>query len=270
MSKINYYDDIKIIKKPFKQRLKSFVIIFLLVLTLLGCFGIASTLSSALTVGKLGAFMVYGDTKLKIDSSKMYAVTLGEYSSMDEAEKVALGATIQGASGYVWVDENYFVMGNIYSSNDDALKVLDNLKTSNYKVAIKEIAFPKLTLDFSMYQNSDMGTIKQAMSTFDTIYNTLYNYSIKFDKGEITHLAVSSGLSETRGEVKATIINIQNLINKEAGVLSKVQSALIKSDELLDQAIIKTIDNSSTNYSLKYSISSIVRIKYDLFNELNK
>lgn len=267
MPKIIYREDVKIIKKSFKQKFKTFAIFLSIVLVGYGCFCIASYLSAALTVGNLGSLIVYGDTKLKLDKSIMYAVMLGSYSDKDEASKVALGATIQGASGYVWEDGDYYVVGNIYTSKDDAVKVVENLKESKYKVSIKEINFPKLIFDFDMYSNSDMGVVKKAISTFDDIYDFLYNYSIKFDKGEVTNLAVSSALSEVRGELKALIVKVQKLINQHDSVLTNVQSALIKCDELLDQTIIKTIDNSSTNYSLKYSIASVVRIKFQLYNE---
>lgn len=268
MPEINYYDDVKVIKKPIRKRLKQILIFLLVVLTIVGCFVSATYLSSALTVGNLGAFVVYGDTALKINKSSLYAVTMGEYSDKSEAEKVALGASIQGASGYIWEDNNYFVIGNIYSANEDALKVVENLKTSSYNVAVKEINFPKVTLDFSMYENSDMGIVKKAINAFDETYELLYESSIKLDKSEITNLAVSSGLSEMRGEIKALIVSVQNLINKSDSDLSLVQSALIKTDELLDQTIIKTIDSGSANYSLKYAISSVIRFKYDLFQEL--
>lgn len=268
MPKKNYYEDIKFIKKPLKSRIKSMFIFFVIVLVVVSCFGIATYLSSALTVGNLGDLIIYGNTNLKIEKSTLYAVTLGEYDTFDEGEKVSMGVMVQGASGYVWEDGKFFVIGNIYSNYDDALKVKDNLKESNYNVGIKEINFPKLQLDFQMYENEDMSIIKKSIEILNVVYKKLYDFSVKYDKKEITNLAVSSGLSELRGELKGIIVSVQNLINISDSKLKKIQTALIKTDELLDQVIIKTIDNSSTNYSIKYAISSIVRIKYDLFVEL--
>lgn len=268
MSKIKYYSDIKILKKNLKQRIKHILKIFLIFFIVACCFISASYLSTALTVGNLSALIVYGDTKLKVNESKLFAVVLGEYDSKDEAENVALGSTVQGASGYIWEDGKYWVVGNIYESLQDAQKVIENLRDSKYAATIKEIFFPKLIIDFSMYVNEDMYIINNAFDIFDKIYNTIYDYSIKYDKKEITHLAVSSYVSELRGEIKSIMVNVQNLINKSSSKLKQVQTALVKIDELLDQTIIKTIDNSSTNYSLKYAIASVVRIKYDLFTIL--
>ena len=198
----------------------------------------------------------------------MYAVTLGKYVNKEEAVKVALGASVQGASGYVWEDNEYYVIGNIYSSNEDALKVVENLKESKYNIAIKEINFPKIDINFDVYENADMGLIKNAFGMIDDIYKLLYDYSIKYDRGDVTHLAVSSGLSSARGELKSIVVKVQSLLNKAESSLIHLQGSLIKCDELLDEAILKTIDNTSTNYSLKYAIASVIRIKYELYLQL--
>ncbi|MBQ7351642.1 MAG: hypothetical protein IJW59_02095 [Clostridia bacterium] len=269
MSKNLYYSDVKILKKPLKQRIKTCLNFLLILIVGVGCFLSASYLSSALTVGNLGAFIVYGDTKVKFKETSLYAVVLGEYSSKTEAEKVAITSAIQGASGYIWEDTSYWVVGNIYNTIEDANKVIDNLKESNYKAVVKQIVFPSVVIDFDMYESSDMGVINKSFSIFDELRQLLYDYSIKFDKGEINHLAISSYLSSSRGEVKSIIIDVQNLINKAKSELNSVQEYLVKTDELLDELIIKTIDNSATGYSLKYAIASIARFKYELFVELS-
>ena len=269
MPNIEYYSDVKVLKKPLKERAKRVFKIFLFLFVVVSCFLGAKYLSGALTVGNLGALIVYGDTSLKIDNSTLYAVTLGEYDTFEKAEQVALGATIQGASGFVWQDSKYYVIGNIYPTEKDALSVMENLKETNYNIALKEIPFNSLKLDFSMYENKDMQIVNKAFKVVDKVYNSLYNYSIDFDKGEVSHLAVSSYISSLRGEVKSIIIDVQNLLNKSSSDLKNLQTTLIKIDEILDQAIIKVIDNTSTNYSLKYSISSVVRVKFELFNKLS-
>ena len=50
MTQINYYDDVKILKKPLKQRIKSIFNFFLIIVVVIGCFYGAMYLSSALTV----------------------------------------------------------------------------------------------------------------------------------------------------------------------------------------------------------------------------
>ncbi len=269
MPNIMYYEDVKVIKKPLKQRLKSILKFFLVIGTIVGCFFGATYLSSALTVGNLTSYIVYGGTTIKTDKKTKYAVTLGDYDTFDEAERVALGSTIQGASGFVWESNNkYFVIGNIYSSKEDANKVLENISGTNYKTEIMEIKFSSLSLNFDMYDNSNMPTISGGIEIFDEVYSELYDYSIKFDSGDISHLAVSSNISKLRGEVKSTIVGVQNLINKSSSSLTTVQEYLVRLDEVLDQAILKTIDNTATNYSIKNAIASVVRLEYEMVNAL--
>jgi hypothetical protein len=268
MSKIEYHEDIKILKKSVKSRIKSIFIFFLFVFIVVGCFFTANYLSSALTVGNLGGFLVYGDTSLKIEKKSLWAVVMGEYSSLEEAEKVSLGAMVRGAGGYIWHEGSYFVIGNIYPNMLDAEKVLQNLKDSSYDIKIKEIVFPKLTLDFDAYENTDMGVIKKSIFSFDEVYESLYEMSIKLDMKEITNYAVSSMISDKRGEIKSRIVSIQSLINTSDNYLGKIQEYLVKLDTLLDATIIKTIDGNVANYSLKYAITEVVRLKYDLYNAL--
>ena len=270
MPRVTYYEDVKVIKKPLKQRLKQVLKIFLILVLIVGCFLGGKYLSRALTVGNLGALIVYGDTKLTIKERTFYAVTMGEYDNKEDAERVAMGASIQGAGGYVWEGEKYFVVGNIYLAEKDAESVVTNLKESQYSIGIMSIHMPRVVLDYSMYDNSDMGLVHNVYNIFGKVYEKLYGYSISFDKGEVSHLAVSSNISSLRGEVKSLIVSAQNLINKQDSSLSSVQQYLVKLDEVLDQAILKTIDNSSTNYSLKYALTNVVRLEYELLHKLSQ
>lgn len=269
MPKVDYYDDVKVIKKPLKTKVFLCLKIFFAFIIFGGCFWGGRYVSEALTVGELGGLIVFGDTKISLKEKSLYAVTLGEYDNYGDAEKVAMGATIQGAGGYVWNSDKYYVVGSVYSSYNDAESVVANLKSSKYNVGVMEVVMPRVLIDFDMYNNSDMKTINKSFEIFNQVYAKLYDYSISYDKGEIVHLAVSSNISALRGEVKSIIVNVQNLINQNESSLSVVQEYLVKLDEILDQAIIKTIDNSSTNYSLKYALTSVVRMEYEMLNNLS-
>lgn len=270
MSRDFYYDDIKIIKKPLKQRVKSSLKIFLIFLFLVGIIVSSLYISKALTDSNLSSVFVYGGRDIKIDSREMYAITLGKYSTREEADRVALGATIQGAGGYVWQNkDDYYVLGNIYNNNDSALLVKGNLKDTNYSVDILKISMPKIKLNFDEMENKSVAGVRDSINYFYECYDKLYNYCILFDKSEMNNLAISSYISQMRGEVKVCISEMQGLINTtDYSNLQVVQSGLIKLDELLDQAIIKTIDNSSTSSYLKYAICLCVNIEYSMRQNL--
>lgn len=270
MPKNLYYEDVKIIKRPFKAKFRRFLFLFSMVFVVVGVVFASIFLSKALTVGNITTAIVYGGKDVKIAKQQIYLVTLGKYDNYDDAEKVALGSTIQGASGFIWlIDKDYYVVGNAYRNGDDANVVKKNLQSSNYDIEVIEMTFPKININFDDFESKEVSKIKKAFEFIDDIYDNLYNYSIKFDKGEINNFAVCSNISSIRGECKVQISGIQGLLlNKNSDNLQKLINCLTKLDEILNVAILKTIDNSSTNYSLKNSIVSIMYEKYNLYKSL--
>ena len=267
MPKNIYYDDIKIIKKPFKSRIKLIFKIFMFCLTIIGCFFSAKYFSKALTIGNVTSFILYGDTILKIPKKSMYAVTMGSYDTFDGGESVGLGLMTQGGSGFVWEDNKYYVIGSIYNDKQSAESVMNNLNESNYTLQMLEIKFPAINIRFEDYENKDVKEIENAFKLIDMIINEIYTYSIKFDKSEMNNFAVSSAISGLRGEVKSTISTLQNILSKDNEKLRIIQSYYIKLDGLLDSAILQTIE-CSNNYLLKNINSQIIRLKFDLYNSL--
>lgn len=265
MTNFFYYDDVKMVKKPFKKRLKGFLKFFIFCVIVVGIVLSSLFLSKSLAVGNISNVLVYGGTDIKIDKRDMFAISMGKYNNRSEAEGVALGLAIQGGGGYIWEnDGEYLVLGSVYSSSDLANSVLTNLSSSKYSISIFKITMPKVSLSFENKENKSVGTIKDAIEHFENVYSKIYDYSIMFDKSEINNLAISSYLSQMRGQTKVYISSVQGLISFGDEALQEIQNGLIKLDELLDQAIIKTIDNSSTSSYLKYTLCSIVDIEYKM------
>ncbi len=268
MSQNIYYEDVRIIKKPLKKRLKS-IFIFLLIFSIFGGIVVSAMyLSRSIAVSNVGSIFVYGGTTIKLEERVLYGLSMGSYDSREEAESVALGATIQGAGGYIWQEDKNYVIGSIYSTKEDSELVKNNLSGSKYDLSILKITMPKLTLSFEDMENKSVSYIHSAINFFGECYKQLYDYSIKFDRGEINNLAISSGVSELRGQAKVFISNIQVLLNSPHAKLQTIQNALIELDELLNETIIKTIDNTATNSSLKYSMCKVVNIEYNMRNKM--
>lgn len=271
MSRKIYHEDVKIIKKPLKSKVKLFFSIILFFLIITGIIVSSFYISKSITVGNVGSLFVYGDTDIKINKKTMYLVVLGKYVDKNEAEKVSLGATVQGASGFIWETEKneYLVVGSMYENIADAESVKNNLtQSSNYSVIIEEVVMPKVDLNFDEYENKDVSEIKNAIDFFDTVYADIYNYSIKFDKNEINNLAISSEISELRGKAKGYINKIQSLLSIPNAKLQVIQQSMIELDELMDSAVIRTIDNTGLNYYLKNTFVKVARLKYDCLNKL--
>ena len=163
MPKTYYYDDVKIIKKPLKKRLKNIAVFFGVVCVLAMVFWSSMYLSRALSVGNISQTIVFGSTDINIKKHSYYMVILGKYKDYADANEVALGSTLRGASGYIWeMNGENLVVGNIYSNKQDAEVVKKNIGDSVYKVDIVEIKFPSLKLNFDDKQNSDVKKIRGA------------------------------------------------------------------------------------------------------------
>lgn len=269
MTNFFYYDDVKIIKKPLKKRLKRILIFLIFCVFCVGIVCMSYFLSNALAVGNISNVLVYGGKNIEIKKRDMYAISMGEYSERSKAEGVALGLTIQGGGGYIWEQEGKcYVLGFMYSDSASASTVAENLASSKYQISVLKITMPKVTLNFDDKENKSVNTIRDAIEFFEKTYLKIYDYAIMFDKSEINNLAISSYLSELRGQAKVYISSIQSLISVGDDSLQEIQNGLIKLDELLDQAIIKTIDNSSTSSYLKYTLCSITQIEYNVREKL--
>lgn len=269
MSKNFYYDDVKVIKKPLLKRIKPILIFFIFVVFCGGICFMGMYLSRSLTVGNISTLLVYGGTNIKCDKKEMYAVAMGKYEKLSDAEKVALGATIQGAGGYIWEENGeYYVLGSAYADSESADSVAKNLSGTNYDISVLKVSMPKLTLEFDDFEPKSVKTISDGIDFFCECYQKVYDHAIAFDKSEANNLGVSSSLSELRGDLKVYISSIQGINSKGNTQIQEIINGLIRLDELLDQAIIKTIDNSSTSSYLKYTLCSIVNIELKMRNAL--
>ncbi|MBE5757642.1 MAG: hypothetical protein E7345_01750 [Clostridiales bacterium] len=207
---------------------------------------------------------------IKISEKKHYAVTMGVYDTFEESRQVGLGLMIQGGSGYVWEKDNkFYVIGSIYSSIEDANKVIENIKNSNYDIDILDIKFSAINIKFDDYENKQVKEIEDALKLIDLIIEEVGSLAIRFDKSEINNFAVSSSLSDLRGDVKVSIATMQNILKIPNEAVNLIQLKLIKIDELLDSAIIQTIEKTE-NYFLKNINSQMYQIKYDLYQGLAK
>lgn len=267
MPKDIYYEDIKVVKKSYKSKLKSFFLFFCIVVVFALTIFTSTYLSRALTVGKLGNIIFFGNS---VSSKKhsYFSVILGAYETYEEAEKVGQGATLQGASGYVWEESEFLVIGNIYPDKSSAEKVMENLKASNYNTEIREIVFDGININCENYENSQIKDIRNGIEFIDKVYESLYTYSNKFDYKELSNLAVSSYISDLRGECKTYISKMQDILVVSNDSLKEIQLSLIKIDELLNQTMLKTIENVGVGHTLKNAVASVVAIKYSLHKSL--
>lgn len=258
--------------KPIKSRVKKgkgfLSLLFCLIL-----FGsvifLASTLSGVLTVGNFN--IGFNSTMIKVKEHSYYAVTMGEYDTLADAETVASGTSVMGAGSYIW-DNNkkYIIIGSVYDNIDDAKKVKDNITNTNYTIDIKEIKFNQLKCDLKDLTKEQRKCVKNSLDYINDVYKQCYTYSIKYDKGEVLGTVVSSGLNTLNGNIKVESSRLDSINSVSATTFTlNLKNAYVAMSNQIDSAVLKVIEGSSANKDLKYLATSIAIIKYNLYTQLS-
>ncbi len=260
------YHDTKLVKS--KKRKNGFGVILVVVMLICGTIYGAIILSPVLTVGNFSSLF---KTKVSIKAHSYYAVCMGVYDDFNEAQSVASGVSVMGASGYVWKHDKYYVIGNVYELKTDAENVIKNMGTTNYKVSVVEIPYNTIKYVDDNLTTEQLGVISQVFTLIDDVFKSCYNYSIRFDKGEVVATVVSSELNTLKGEVKvlsAKLDAINSVAVSSNGI--DLKNALISIETELENAVLKVIDGTSTNKDLKYLTVSVAVIKHNLYNKMSK
>lgn len=268
MSKKVSYAETKLVKSKTKHK-NVFVTFLVCVLSIASVILLSSMLSGVLTVGNFSN--LFGGKANQINAHSYYMVSMGKYGARSEAEAVASGAAVMGASAYVWeLDGEFYVVGNIYKSQDEANSVYKNINgTGNYEISIKEIKFKKVSVNVKDYTTEQTKTILDAINNLNTIYEKCYDYSLKVDKSEVNTSLVSSELNSIKSDAKIVSAKL-DAINSYAvsEVALNTKNAYISVIDALDNAILKVISGNSVNSDLKCLVAKIVVAKYNLYQNI--
>ena len=118
MSKKVGYAETRLVKSKQKHKNK-FVTLMVCVLSLAMVVLLSGVLAGAITVGNFSN--LFQNKSNTISAHSYYMVSMGKYNSRSEAEAVASGAAVMGASAYVWeLNKMFYVVGNIYKNSSEA------------------------------------------------------------------------------------------------------------------------------------------------------
>ena len=167
------------------------------------------------------------------------------------------------------VNNKFLVVGNVYKTKSDAEAVLKNISGNNYNVSVMEIKYNKLTIKSDKLEDEQEAELLNAVKFLDDLYNSVYDYSIKFDKSEIVATVVSSELNTIKGELKVWASKL-DAINSYAVTNQglAIKNTFVTLIEELDACVLKVINGTSVNKDLKYLVTSVAVEKYNLYNNL--
>lgn len=261
------YKDTRFYKSKNKKGGFKVFIVFILCLAIV--VGLSVILGDAINVANFSSLFNVNGVNIKEHS--YYAVVMGKYDTETRAQEVASGVSVMGAGAYIWLqDSEYNVIGNVYKSLEDANAVISNISNTNYTPFVKEIKYNKIKFEVENLTKEQKELVKDAVLIIDKVFDQCYNYSIKFDKGEIVSTVVSSELNTLKGDliVQASKLDAINSVAVSNETLL-IKNAYVSIISQLEATILKVIDGTSVNKDLKYLTTSVSIVKYNLYNSIN-
>ena len=269
MPKINY-NDVKIIKPKKTKRFVLLKAILALLIFVGFTYFFADAFSNLLTVGDFSLSIFENSNTIKYKPKPLYALTLGKYNTIEEAEEVANVAGSWGASGYVTQISNvYYVLGSIYATKEDSEIVRSNLQLTNYNTQTITLEFSKVEFNVETITSKHKKEVLNTLNYLFEIYNQVYNISIKIDKGEITSIAGRSFLNTLKSQVKIKNIDLNKInLSYNNKQLSKICNCLTEIEESLNICVNQLLTNDYINRNVKYCLCEIVFLELNLLNNL--
>lgn len=263
----NFYSDIVVKKR--KPGLKRVGLIALILVCIVSVVALADLFSTALTTGKF-TFGLFKSKEYKFDSRTLYAVTMGQSEDKFRAFTIAGGASVLGAGGYVWYEnDTYKVMANIYQSRSDAEQIVKNISNTEYTIEIQEINLDGVNVDKYEMDKEDKGIVYDAICRMYQLYIDLYDMSNNIDTKNITYIQASSIVNGYKSECKivnSSISEVKSRYNFEA--LSNIHSTYVHIIEILDSLVYKLLEDNQTTSVVKYSEIEVVHKMYTLLKSL--
>ncbi len=269
MSKINYVDGVKIIKH--KKNNTAFVM-FVLFASVLLVYLMSGIFSKALSVTEFSFINMLGLRHNEITAQKhtIYAVTLGEYDDHDKALSVAMGASLAGAGGYVWKEnDKFFVIGHVYPDKKDAEIVAENLSFSEYNISVMDVKISAVKVYIENFGSKNSQKINEILKYLYQLYENFYKNTIQFEKQEITYFAFSSFVNSYKGEVRIYQDRIDEIIKEyPSKSLTDIKSGLIAIESSLDNTVKVMLENNLAISIAKYGLIEYVYQYQRLINNL--
>lgn len=243
---------------------KFFVLVFSVVCVGL-CVVVAGLLSSVITVS--GGSVSAGS----FSGFKVFAISLGEFTSKSSAETIAQQTSQRGGAGFVYETDNlYYVLASAYEEENDAKLVQKNLTESGISSKIIEIEVPQP--EFSGISSEEQKkSFLSALSQIKSAFVKLYDISISLDTGatdetkaKIEVIATNRDLEGahkkiSRGESAVDGIYYQQISN----TFNEIEDIL---NELKDYENISGVSLSS---KIKFGYISIIEKVADLVDLIN-
>lgn len=226
--------------KKSKKFFKKMIIFIITMVILVGLFFAGKGFANLLTNKNLNLFNSGG---IRLKSLNYYAIHFGEFDSEEDAMKCAIWTASSGGAAYVYNQNKYLVIGQIYSNIDDAESVVNGFnKDITYQPSIVKFKTKNLAIDINKVSNTDKNKINNDINLiFKTITNIL-KISNNLDKSMISTSTASSEINSIKSDIKIAKLELQSInSNYNNNNINKLVSFFVKMEEILDVSITKLL-----------------------------
>lgn len=254
-------------KKGRRVLNKIFIFIFSVVCVAV-CVCLAEVFSSFLTVGGIP---VVSTSNSQLSDFKVYAISLGSYSSKYLAETNASGYRQKNAGGYVLkIDEVYHIIASAYEKENDAKLVQSNLLEESITSSIVNISFDEVQLE-NVSSSSIGKEFINSLSIFRTVFLELYDISVSLDTSVIDITKARIEIISIKAEIEEHLAGI----GRGTTAVDGIYYQMIKNKLDLSINILNDLKNYEEeggiilSSKIKYTYLYILDLANDLISSLN-
>jgi len=244
---LDYFEDVTVLKHKHKffKRLVTFVFLSAL------AFGVI------VSADYVGNFIATGEFVSSIFTKnnatvQYYAVILNEFDELSAAEAESNSSAESGCAGFIWEDQTYKVVANIYKSRDDADKVAENLLDSEYTATIYRITY------------EIKSNMKEVFDLLDDVYADLYTVSNVVEKGDMSNIVASSEINKLKSDVHLMQIKYSTMQTTESPIVSELLSNL---EGYLESASLQLLCDDNSSYIIRHVMAETVSCGYNIANK---
>lgn len=227
-------------------------------------FTMADLFSSLITVGGF----TFTSNDIYLPKHSLFAIYTATSNTQSTAETNAAICKNGGGAGYIYMDDkNFYIFASIYENEEDAKKVLSNIKPTYKTSDVLKIDILSINLSSNL-ETQEKKTMENCLNAFINSYKKLYDISISLDTSIINEINARLSINELGSDVSKLYSNFNTLFTSLTNSnLVRIKSAL---EELLNciDYLIKNSNTEPYTSSIKNTYCEIVNIYKKLSEDL--
>lgn len=236
-----------------KNKLSNAFTIILISVTFCLMISLADLFSSLITVG--GFSFVSDD--ITFSKYQTYAVCTSSYQTKIQAQENSNNIQMQGGAGYIWENENeYVLIASVYENEPDAKKVLENILDNKPQAKIETITTPHISISSNL-TTQEKETFIKTIEVFKTVYKKLYDISVSLDTSVIKEINARLQINELASDVNTIISNFDTVFpNQSSGNFLATKNAI----DTLNVNMQNLIEDNYNPYTakIKYTYTATI------------